>query len=208
MDYIKDPKVIYKNSFAIIKTEADLSRFKRNEKEVAIRLIHSSGMVDIANDLVFSNGAVEQGRAALKNGAAIICDVNMVVKGIIARNLKQENEILCGLDMVGTKQFALAQNTTRSAAGIEMLKSKIDGAIIVIGNAPTALFHLLEMIEREQAKPALILGFPVGFVGAIESKQTLIEHSFNVPFIALKGRRGGSAMAAAALNGVAVGLAT
>ena len=208
MDYIKNPKEIYEKSFAIIKNEADLGRLRKSEQEVAIRLIHSCGMVDIVDDLLFSQRAVEEGRKALKKGAPIICDVQMVAKGIIARNLKHKNEIICALNMKEAREFAIKNNITRSAAGIEMLKGKINGAIIVIGNAPTALFHLLEMMENEQLKPALILGFPVGFVGAKESKQALIEHSFNVPFITLKGRRGGSAMAAAALNGIAKGLAT
>ncbi len=208
MDYIKNPKEIYQKSFAIIKNEADLSRLKKGEQEVAIRLIHSCGMVDIIDDLVFSKGAVEEGQKALNKGAPIICDVKMVAKGIIVRNLKHENEIICGLDMKEAKKFAIKNNITRSAAGFEILKSKINGAIIVIGNAPTALFHLLEMIENEQAKPALILGFPVGFVGAKESKQALIDKNLGVPYITLKGRRGGSAMAAAALNGIAKGLAT
>ncbi len=207
MDYIKNPKEIYEKSFAIIKNEADLSRFKRNEQEVAIRLIHSCGMVDIIDGLIFSEGAVQEGQKALNKGAPIICDVEMVAKGIIARNLKQRNEIICALNMKEAKEFAIKNDITRSAAGFELLKSKINGAIIVIGNAPTSLFHLLAMIENEHIKPALILGFPVGFVGASESKQALIDKNSDIPFITLKGRRGGSAMAAAALNGIAKGLA-
>jgi len=208
MDYLRNPKDIYQQSFATIKSEADLAQFSPDEQEVAIRLIHSCGMVDIADNLVFSDAAVVAGRSALAQSAPIITDVQMVAKGIIERNLLHENKIICGLDMVGAREFALEQNTTRSAAGIEMLADKIAGAIIVIGNAPTALFHLLEMIEKGQVKPALILGFPVGFVGAVESKQALIESVFELPYITLTGRRGGSAMAAAALNAVAVGLAT
>jgi len=207
MDYLRSPKAIYQQSFATIKNEADLGRFSLDEQEVAIRLIHACGMVNIADDLVFSDGAVAAGRKALANSASIITDVQMVAKGIIERNLVHENKVVCGLDMAGAREFAKEQNTTRSAAGIEMLANKITGAIIVIGNAPTALFHLLEMIEKGEAKPALILGFPVGFVGAVESKQALIESDFGVSFITLTGRRGGSAMAAAALNAVAVGLA-
>ncbi len=208
MFYLKQPKEIYKNSFAIIKHEADLSRFNEQEQEIAIRLIHSSGMVDIVDDLVFFGDAVARGREALNKNAPIICDVKMAAKGIIKRKFTTKNEILCALDNDGVNEFALENKITRSAAGIEMLKHRIDGAIIAIGNAPTSLFHLLELMKNDNIRPALILGFAVGFVGAVESKQALIEQNFGVPFITLKGRRGGSAFAAAAINALAFGLST
>ena len=207
MDYIKNPAAIYEKSFALIKQEADLSAFNDSEGEVVIRLIHACGMVDIVDDLVFSDGAIKIGRAALTSGTPIICDVKMVAKGIIKRKLKYQNQILCGLDGAGANEFALKNNTTRTVGGVEILREQIDGAIIAIGNAPTALFHLLEMVEKGLVKPALILGFPVGFVGAVESKQALIENKLGVEFIALRGRRGGSAYAASCVNALAAGLA-
>ncbi len=206
MDYLKNPKAIYEKSFAIIKSEADLSRFSEQERDIVIRLIHSCGMVDIVNDLVFSKGAVKKGRAALKKAVPIICDVGMVAKGIIKRNLPQNNQILCAINESACDNLAQKKQITRSMAAMEILKHKMKGAIIAIGNAPSALFYLLELIEKENIKPALILGFPVGFVGAVESKQALIENNLSIPFIALKGRRGGSSLAAACVNALAVGL--
>ena len=208
MDYLKNPQAIYQQSFATIEHEADLSRFNASEREVVIRLIHACGMVDIDDDLMFSKEAVESGRAALKSGAPIIADVEMVARGIIVRNLKGKSKLLCGLNKSEAYEFAKNNKITRSAAGIEILRNEIDGAIIAIGNAPTALFHLLEMIENGTQKPALILGFPVGFVGAVESKQALIDSKLDVPFITLRGRRGGSAFAAAATNAIIAGLKT
>ncbi len=206
MDYLKNPADIYEKSFAIIKSEADLSRFSEQERDIVIRLIHSCGMVDIVNDLVFSKGAVREGRAALKKAMPIICDVGMVAKGIIKRNLPQNNQILCAINENACDNLAQKKQITRSMAAMEILKHKMKGAIIAIGNAPSALFYLLELIEKENIKPALILGFPVGFVGAVESKQALIENNLSIPFIALKGRRGGSSLAAACVNALAVGL--
>jgi precorrin isomerase len=206
MHYIKQPEKIYENSFATIEREANLEHFSNIEREVVIRLIHACGMVDIVEDLAFSTGAISAGREALKKGAPIITDVNMVAKGIITRNLTNGNKVICALDKKAAYDFAKANETTRSAGGIEALKDKIEGAIITIGNAPTALFHLLEMVENGAKKPALILGFPVGFVGAIESKQALIENKLGLNFIALKGRRGGSSFAAAAANAIVAGL--
>lgn len=208
MEYLRSPDAIYAESFATIRREADLARFAEDDREIAIRLIHACGMVDIVDDLMISDGAVTAGRAALAMGAPIICDVRMVAEGVIGRNLTADNRVLCALGQEGADAFAKTTKTTRSAAGIEMLKPKLAGAIVAIGNAPTALFHLLECLEEGAAKPALILGFPVGFVGAAESKEALISNASDVPFIALRGRRGGSALAAAAVNAVAVGLAT
>ncbi len=206
MNYLSNPALIYAKSFAIIRDEADLGRFSADEQELAIRLIHSCGMIDIVDDLVISQGAMEAGRAALKAGSPVICDVNMLVHGIIRRKLTAGNPLLCSLDDPRAKDLAQSMATTRSAAGIELLRDKLPGAIIAIGNAPTALFHLLEMLDDGLKKPALIVGLPVGFVGAAESKAQLIANSYGVPFIALKGRRGGTALAAAAINAISSGL--
>lgn len=206
--YISDPEAIYEKSFATIRREADLGRFSVAEQEIAIRLIHACGMIDIVDDLAFSPGAVTAGRDAIATGRPIVCDVRMVAEGVIKRNLQADNHVLCGLNEQSTSAYAKANKTTRSAAGIEVLKSHISESVVAIGNAPTALFHLLEQIEVGFPKPAIILGFPVGFVGAVQSKAALITNQNNIPFIALKGRRGGSAFAAAAVNALAVGLAT
>lgn len=206
--YIRDPEAIYEKSFATIRREADLNRFSPAEQEIAIRLIHACGMIDIVDDLMFSPDAISAGRAALANGKPVICDVRMVAEGVIKRNLHANNEVLCGLNEEAAYVYAKAEKTTRSAAGIEMLKPAMAGSVVAIGNAPTALFHLLERIDEGFPKPAVILGFPVGFVGAVESKAALIANQNNIPFVALRGRRGGSALAASAVNALAVGLAT
>lgn len=208
MDYLRKPEAIYEQSFNMIRAEADIARFATDERDVAIRLIHACGMTDIVDDLVMSEGAVATGRAALDAGASIICDVRMVAEGVITRNLGSSNEVLCGLNTDEARTFATTQDTTRSAGGIEALKDRMAGSIVAIGNAPTALFHLLERMDEGFPKPALILGFPVGFVGAAESKDALIADARGVPFITLRGRRGGSALASAAVNAVAVGLGT
>lgn len=208
MDYLADPKTIYEKSFAIVRTEAGLSEFAPNQQALVTRLIHACGMVDIAKDLVISKNAVELGQAALKDGAKVICDVNMVVHGIIVSKLPMENSVLCALRSEEATRFAKDNVHTKSAGGINALADQFGGAIVAIGNAPTALFYLLELIESGAPKPALVLGFPVGFVGAAESKETLICNALDLPFIALRGRRGGSAMAAAAVNALASGLNT
>jgi precorrin-8X/cobalt-precorrin-8 methylmutase len=203
--YLKSPGAIYAASFSIIRQEADLSRFSQAEALVAKRIVHSCGMIDAADDLVFSPGAAEAGRVALLNGAHVICDAEMVRHGIIQRNLPKQNLVVCLLSDPRVAKIALDKETTRSAAQCELWKDSMDGAIICIGNAPTALFKLLELLDESAPKPALILGFPVGFVGAAESKAELVANSRGAPFIALKGRRGGSAMAAAAVNALAIG---
>ncbi len=207
MDYLRNPAAIYAQSFSTIRAEADLSRFDEDEAALAIRLIHACGMVDIVEDLVISPDAMAAGRAALEAAKPIIADVNMVKHGIIRRNLPADNPVLCGLDEEVASTFAKSHATTRSAGGMEALAEKIPGSIVAIGNAPTALFHLLEMLDEGLGKPAIILGFPVGFVGALESKGELVANPRGVPFIALKGRRGGSALAAAAVNAIVAGLA-
>jgi precorrin-8X/cobalt-precorrin-8 methylmutase len=203
--YLKDPEAIYARSFEMIRQEADFTRFSQAEAHVAERIVHACGMVDAAGDLVFSPGAAQAGRAALTGGAAVICDAEMVRHGIIRRLLPAQNDVLCFLPDPQVGVISKQQQTTRSAAQVELWADRITGAVIVIGNAPTALFKLLELLDKGVPKPALILGFPVGFVGAAESKAELIADPRGVPFIALKGRRGGSAMAAAAVNAIASG---
>ncbi|WP_424990299.1 precorrin-8X methylmutase [Fluviibacterium sp. S390] len=204
--YEKDPKAIYAQSFATVRAEARLDRFPAEMESVAVRLIHACGMIEIADRLAFSPDAVTAGRAALAAGAPVICDCEMAGAGIIRRYLPPLAEILVTLNDPRVPQMAQDLGTTRSAAAVELWRDRLEGAVVAIGNAPTALFHLLEMIDRGGPKPALILGFPVGFVGAAESKAELAANSRGVPFIALRGRRGGSALASAAVNAVAAGL--
>ena len=203
-EYEKVPAEIYRQSFDIIAGEADLARFGNNQRDLVIRLIHACGMVDLADDVVISAGAVEAGIVALAAGAAIICDVEMVRRGIIRNRLDGDNALLCEIGSDAANGYAASLNTTRSAGAVEALREQIPGSIVAIGNAPTALFHLLEMLQRGLRPPALIIGCPVGFVGAVESKEALIEYNeANLPFITVRGRRGGSAMAAAAVNALA-----
>ncbi|MGI8567804.1 MAG: precorrin-8X methylmutase [Methylocella sp.] len=201
-NYVRDGAEIYRRSFAAIRAEADLARFSRDEEHVAVRMIHACGMVEIAADLVFSDGAVAQARRALRQGAPILCDSKMLARGIIAARLPCANEVFCKLDDPAVASLAQRLGTTRSAAALELWRDRLDGAIAAIGNAPTALFHLLDMLDGTSARPACIVGMPVGFVGAAESKEALIADA-RMPFITLKGRKGGSAMAAAALNAIA-----
>jgi precorrin-8X/cobalt-precorrin-8 methylmutase len=206
--WLKDPDAIYARSFEIIRQEADFSRFSVGEAQVAERIIHACGMVDAARDLIFSQGVVEAGQKALMRGAPIVCDAEMVRHGVIRRVLPAQNEVLCLLSDPRVVSLAVDEKTTRSAAQVNLWVEHVEGAIIVIGNAPTALFKLLELLDKGAPKPALILGFPVGFVGAAESKTELIENPRGVPFITLQGRRGGSAIAAAAVNALAIECAT
>ena len=201
-DYLRDGAAIYRRSFATIRAEADLARFSGGEEHVAVRMIHACGMVEIARDLMFSNGAVAQARRALRQGAPVLCDSNMLARGIIAARLPRENEVVCTLEDPAVPSLAKKLGTTRSAAALELWRDRLDGALIAIGNAPTALFHLLDMLDGTPARPACVIGMPVGFVGAAELKDALIADT-RVPFITIKGRKGGSAMAAAALNAVA-----
>jgi precorrin-8X/cobalt-precorrin-8 methylmutase len=201
MEYLRDGEEIYRRSFAAIRAEADLSRIPADLEGVAIRVAHACGMVDVIEGLVFSRGAGTAGQEALRRGAPILCDARMVVEGIIANRLPADNEVMCTLN--DSRLTEARQDTTRSAAAVELWRPHVAGAVVVIGNAPTALFHLLELLDTGFPKPALILGFPVGFIGAAESKAELARDSRGVPFIALRGRRGGSAMAAAAVNALA-----
>jgi len=203
MDYIRDAAEIYRRSFATIRAEADLSAIPADLEKLAVRVIHACGMVDVAADLAFSTGAGEAGRRALAAGASILCDCQMVFKGITRSRLSAGNPILCTLTDPQVPDLAARMGTTRSAAAVELWRDRLDGAVVAIGNAPTALYHLLEMLDQGAPKPALIIGFPVGFVGAAESKDELAADSRGVPFVVVKGRRGGSAMTVAAVNALA-----
>lgn len=203
MDYIRDGNAIYQKSFATIRAEARLEHLPADLELVAVRLIHACGMTDIADDLAYSFNAAAAGRTALAQGAPILCDAQMVANGVTRKRLPAQNDVICTLNEPEVPAIAQKLQNTRSAAALELWRSHLDGAVVAIGNAPTALFRLLEMLEEGAPKPALILGFPVGFVGAIESKAALAETRHGIPFITLHGRRGGSAMAAAAVNALA-----
>jgi precorrin-8X/cobalt-precorrin-8 methylmutase len=203
IEYLRDGASIYRQSFAIIRAEADLARFSDAEADVAVRMVHACGMVDIAKDIVFSAGAISAARQALHAGAAIICDSEMVSHGVTRARLPANNAVICTLRDPTVPSLAEELQTTRSAAALELWRDRLEGAIVAIGNAPTSLFRLLEMLDEGAPHPAAIVGVPVGFVGAAESKEALIANSRGVPFIAVRGRAGGSAMAAAAVNGLA-----
>ena len=202
-DYIRDPAEITRKSFEAVRAETDLSGFSPDQGALAVRLVHACGMPDIAGDLVFGGDALTAGRRALRAGAAVLTDVEMVRHGIIRARLPAANPVLCTLHDEAVRERAQDQGTTRSAAAVGLWPDALGGAVVAIGNAPTALFRLLELMAEGAGPPALILGFPVGFIGAAESKEALIENSGGVPFITLRGRRGGSAMAAAAVNALA-----
>lgn len=203
MEYIKNGEEIYRKSFAIIRAETNWENLPDDLAPVAVRLIHSCGMTDITEDLEASPDAVKIGRNALAGGAAILCDSQMVANGITKARLPKDNPIICTLNYPEVTELARQINNTRSAAALELWRPHLAGAVVAIGNAPTALFRLLELLDQNVDKPALILGFPVGFVGAAESKLELATNSRGVPFITLHGRRGGSAIAAAAVNALA-----
>jgi precorrin-8X/cobalt-precorrin-8 methylmutase len=202
-DYIKDGDAIYRQSFAIIRAEADLSRFSADEAELAIRMIHAAGSVDAAAHFDFGPEFVTAGRAALADGAPIFCDAEMVARGITAARLPASNEVICTLRDPQTPIIAAELGNTRSAAALRLWLPRLAGAVVAIGNAPTALFFLLELLRDGAPKPAAIVGMPVGFVGAAESKAALAENSYGVPYAVVRGRLGGSAMTAAALNALA-----
>ncbi|MCF8479192.1 MAG: precorrin-8X methylmutase [Rhodospirillum sp.] len=202
-DYIRDPSEIYRRSFATIKAEADLDRLPAPLRPVATRLIHACGMIDLVEDLIFDERVVAAGRAALAVGKPILVDAEMVSRGIIPGLMPKKNRVICMLNDPKVLDLARDMGTTRSAAAVELWRDVLDGAVVAIGNAPTALFHLLEILAEPGAPmPAAILGFPVGFVGAMESKDLLATEAraLGLPFLAVRGRRGGSAMAAAAVN--------
>ena len=201
--YLRDGAAIYERSFAIIRAEADLSRFSTEEAEVAVRMIHACGQVEAAQHIAFGHAVVAAARAALNAGAPILCDAEMVAHGITRARLPANNEVVCTLRDPRVPALAETLATTRSAAALDLWGEKLAGSVVAIGNAPTALFRLLEMLDAGAAKPAAILGIPVGFVGAAESKDTLAASPHGVPYLIVRGRMGGSAMAAAAVNALA-----
>ena len=203
-DYIRDGAEIYRRSFAIIRAEADLSRLSPDSATVAVRIIHACGMVDVAADIEISPGAVAVARAALQAGAPILCDSRMVASGITRARLPARNEVVCTMGDPSVPALAARFGTTRSAAAMELWRDRLGGSVVAIGNAPTSLFRLLEMLEEGVSPPAAVIGMPVGFVGAAESKATLAADG-RVPYLIVRGRRGGSAMAAAAVNALALG---
>jgi precorrin-8X/cobalt-precorrin-8 methylmutase len=200
--YIRDGAEIYRNSFAIIRAEADLARFNPREEKVAVRIIHACGMVEITRDIVMSPGFADAARAALRAGAPILCDARMVAHGITRSRLPATNDVICTLDDPAVPDLARSLGTTRAAAAMELWRPRLSGGVVAIGNAPTSLFRLLEMLDEGGGRPAAIIGVPVGFVGAAESKEALLNDG-RVPFLIVRGRKGGSAMAAAAVNALA-----
>ena len=202
-DYIKDGDAIYRASFAIIRAEADFSGFSAEETDIAVRMVHAAGSVEAARQFVFGAGFVAAARTALQGGAPILCDAEMVARGVTAARLPANNEVICTLRDPRTPGIAAEIGNTRSAAALRLWVERMEGSVVAIGNAPTALFHLLELLRDGAPKPAAILGMPVGFVGAAESKDALAENSYGVPFAIVRGRLGGSAITAAALNALA-----
>lgn len=200
--YIRDGAEIYRNSFSTIRAEADLSRFAGHAEKVAVRLVHASGMVDIVADIDMSDDFAARSRAALLDGAPVLCDAKMVAFGITRSRLPAGNEVICTLDDPAVAALAREMGTTRSAAALELWRPRLAGAVVAIGNAPTALFRLLEIMDAGGPTPAAIVGIPVGFVGAAESKEALRTDG-RCPYLVVKGRKGGSAMAAAAINALA-----
>ena len=201
--YLRDGAAIYQRSFAIIRAEADLSRFSPEEGEVAVRMIHACGLVDAARFIAFGNGLVTSARVALAQGAPILCDAEMVAHGITRARLPAGNAVVCTLRDPRVPALAERLGTNRSAAALDLWGGQLAGAVVAIGNAPTALFRLLEMLDAEAPRPAAILGIPVGFVGAAESKEALANSKHGVPYLVVTGRLGGSAMTAAAVNALA-----
>ena len=200
-EYVRDGAEIYRRSFATIRAEADLSGLPPDVAQVAVRMIHACGQVDLVDDLAFSPGVVDVARKALKAGAPILCDAGMVASGITRARLPAANDVVCTLRDARTPALAERLGNTRSAAALELWRDHLDGAVVAIGNAPTALFHLLDMVAAGAPRPAAVVGIPVGFVGAVESKQALA--GTDLPFLVVHGRRGGSAITAAAVNALA-----
>ena len=200
-EYEKDGAEIYRRSFATIRAEADLAGLPDDVARVAVRMIHACGQVDLVADLAFSPSVVARARAALDAGAPVLCDAEMVASGITRRRLPEDNDVVCTLHDERTPGLAARLGTTRTAAALELWGDRLGGAVVAIGNAPTALFHLLELVEAGAPRPAAVLGIPVGFVGAVESKEALAASDLD--FLVVRGRRGGSAMTAAAVNAIA-----
>lgn len=202
-DYIRDGNAIYERSFAIIREEADLSAFTVDEADIAIRMIHACGQVEAAQHFRFSKDFVVAARGALQAGKPVLCDAEMVARGVTHARLPANNEVICTLRDPRTPELAKQIGNTRSAAALDLWAEKLDGALVAIGNAPTALFYLLEMLDKGGVRPAAIIGMPVGFVGAAESKDALEVSPLGIPYAIVKGRMGGSAMTAAAVNAIA-----
>ncbi|MFD4355210.1 precorrin-8X methylmutase [Nocardia sp. NPDC058519] len=200
--YLTDGAEIYRRSFATIRAEADLAGFPADVERVAVRMIHGCGQVDLAPDIAYSPGVVAAARAALHAGKPIICDANMVASGVTRKRLPADNAVLCNLTDPRVPELAARLGNTRSVAALELLRDQLDGAVVAIGNAPTALFHLLDMLDAGAPRPAAIIGIPVGFIGAAESKQALIDFD-GIEYLTVRGRRGGSAITASALNAIA-----
>jgi precorrin-8X/cobalt-precorrin-8 methylmutase len=200
-EYVKDGAEIYRRSFATIRAEADLAGLPEDVARVAVRMIHACGQVDLVEDLVFSPGVVARAREALDAGAPVLCDAQMVASGITRRRLPAGNDVVCTLTDPRTPGLAAELGTTRTAAALELWRDRLGGAVVAIGNAPTALFHLLEMVAAGAPRPAAVVGVPVGFIGAAESKEALAGS--DLEFLVVRGRRGGSAMTAAAVNAIA-----
>ncbi len=200
--YLTDGAEIYRRSFATIRAEADLSGFPPDVAQVVVRMIHGCGQVDLAADIAFSPGVVGSARAALRAGAPILCDATMVASGVTRKRLPAGNAVVCTLADPRVPELAAAKGTTRSAAALDLWRDRLDGAVVAIGNAPTALFHLLDLLDAGAPRPAAVLGIPVGFVGAAESKDALIDFG-GVEYLTVRGRRGGSAITASALNAIA-----
>ncbi|QKW11138.1 precorrin-8X methylmutase [Streptomyces sp. NA04227] len=202
-DYEKDGAEIYRQSFATIRAEADLAALPADVSQVAVRMIHACGMTDLVADLGFSPQVVARAREALRAGAPILCDAQMVASGVTRKRLPADNEVLCTLSAPEVPALAAELGTTRSAAALELWRDRLEGSVVAVGNAPTALFRLLEMIAEGAPRPAAVIGVPVGFIGAAESKDALAASRLGLEYLVVRGRRGGSAMAAAALNAIA-----
>jgi precorrin-8X/cobalt-precorrin-8 methylmutase len=201
--YLRDGAAIYERSFAIIRAEADLSRFSAEEADVAVRMIHACGQIELAQHIVFGGGLVAAARGALAAGAPILCDTEMIAHGVTRARLPAQNEVICTLNDPRVAAIAAKLATTRSAAALDLWRDRLGGAVVAIGNAPTALFRLLDLIDGGAPRPAAIVGIPVGFVGAAESKAALAADPRGVPFVTVHGRIGGSAITAAAVNALA-----
>ncbi|CAM3710291.1 precorrin-8X methylmutase [Kibdelosporangium persicum] len=202
-EYLRDGAEIYRRSFATIRAEADLGGLPEDVAKVAVRMIHACGMVDLVQDIAFSPNVVAKARAALRNGAPILCDAQMVAAGVTRKRLPADNEVVCMLGDPRVPGLARRMGNTRSVAGFELLKDRLGDSVVAIGNAPTALFHLLDMIADGAPRPAAVLGVPVGFIGAAESKVALAGNSLGLEYLVVHGRRGGSAITAAAVNAIA-----
>jgi precorrin-8X/cobalt-precorrin-8 methylmutase len=200
-DYEHDGAEIYRQSFATIRAEADLSRLPADVARVAVRMIHACGQVDLVDDVGWSRGVVERAREALDAGAPVLCDAQMVASGVTRRRLPKDNDVVCTLNDPRTPDLARELGTTRTAAALHLWGDRLDGAVVAIGNAPTALFHLLEMVADGAPRPAAVIGIPVGFIGAVESKEALAAS--DLEHLVVRGRRGGSAITAAAVNAIA-----